>query len=85
MRVRLRLQEGRIEAASFQTYGCVPVIACGSYLTSWVIGKTPELALSLDASTLESLLGGLPPDKTFCAELAVAALRQALQNHRKGE
>jgi NifU-like protein involved in Fe-S cluster formation len=63
MVLSLRLQDGRIAAAKFQTYGCGPTIASGSMLTEMI------LILALD---------GVPPDKLHGPELAIAALRDAL-------
>jgi nitrogen fixation NifU-like protein len=74
----LSLRGERIETARFRTYGCVPVIAAASYLTEWVEGRTVEEAMRLTARELSERLGGLPPRRGFCAELAIEALRRAL-------
>jgi nitrogen fixation NifU-like protein len=76
--IQLRLEGDRITQARFQTFGCGPAIAACSVLTEWLTGKTVEEAKDMDGQRLVELLGGLPADKVFCAELAISALRDAL-------
>lgn len=78
MQLSLHVEDGKIEAASFKTYGCVPAIAAASCLTEWLQGLTVEEALSITPDQLVERLGGLPPRRTFCATMAIAALREAL-------
>ena len=75
----LRLDDNRITETSFQTFGCGPAIASCSFLTEWVKGKTVQEAGELTPEKLSELLGGLPPDKMFCAGLAVSGLKNALE------
>lgn len=77
-RIGVRVEAGQILQARFQTYGCVPAIACCSYLTEWVTGRSVEEAATMHAQQLETALGRLPADRRFCAELAVQALQAAL-------
>ncbi len=79
MVIALKIAEGHIAEAWFETYGCPAAIACGSWLTKWLEGKTPEQATALEAEDLSVVLGGLPLGKEHCAQLAVKALRQALK------
>jgi nitrogen fixation NifU-like protein len=78
----LRLEADRIADARFQTYGCPAAIACGSWLSEWVIGRTKEEALLLSASQVNEGLGGLPLGKEHCPPLAVGALRDAVFTKR---
>ena len=79
VRIQLALQGSVIADARFQTIGCAPAIACGSWLTEWVRGRTAHDALQITAHQIMHALGGLPADKQFCAELAIVALRRAIQ------
>jgi NifU-like protein involved in Fe-S cluster formation len=79
MGIALCLVDGRIAAASFESYGCPSAIACGSWLTRWVEGKTFEQALMISAEDLMRVLGGLPLGKEHAAHLAIKALRDALR------
>jgi nitrogen fixation NifU-like protein len=76
--VYLRIQEGRVVAAKFQTYDCGPTIACGSILTELILGKTIEECLELTAEDLIEAVDGVPPDKLHCPALAIRAVRNAL-------
>ena len=78
MRMQVRIAENCIQEARFLTYGCVPAIAAGSYLTSVVTGMQVSEALLLQSRWLITSLGGLPPSREFCADLAVGALHSAI-------
>ena len=78
MAIYLRLDQDVIRDARFETYGCPYAVACGSWVTQWVVGRTAAAARALEAADLELMLGGLPPGKEHCAGLAVGALRAAL-------
>ena len=75
----LRVERGRVAAASFKAAGCVPVIGCGSWLASWLsTGRTVAEALALTPLDIETALDGLPPASKHAAQLAVDVLRRAL-------
>lgn len=77
------VSSGRIEDARFETWGCVPAVACADYLAERVVGLSVEAAREVTPSEVERGLGGLPARRRFCAELAVTALRQALQQEEQ--
>lgn len=79
LRMQVILRGDVVQRARYQTYGCAPVIAAGSFLTEWVRGRTVEEALQFGPSELEAGLGGLPSSSRFCAALAVDALHRALK------
>ncbi len=81
--IHLKFAGERIETARFETYGCPVAIACGSWVTQWVAGRTPEQAGLLDADALRRILGGVPPGKEHCADLAVNALKDGLRQERQ--
>ncbi len=78
MRLFLRVTGGVVEAASFQAEGCVPSIACGSFLAEAVIGKRTGELENWTANTIEQAVGGLPSTKKHAAFLAADALADAL-------
>jgi nitrogen fixation NifU-like protein len=79
--IYLRTHGDRIEEATFETYGCPAAIACGSYVSQWSKSKTVEEADGLDGCEVAVALD-LPLGKEHCAQLAVNALRDALEQLR---
>jgi len=79
LRLSLRLNVGRIEAARFLAYGCAPTIACGSVLTEMIEGMPVQDALRLTRQEIARALGGLPARKQHAAALAIETLRAALE------
>lgn len=75
----LRITEGQVTAAKFQTYGCGPTIACGSMLTETIIGRSLEDCSRLTIEELIERLDGVPAEKMHSPALAIAALRDALK------
>jgi len=78
MDLYLRIKDGVVQEAKFQTFGCGPAIAAGSMLTEMITNRTIAECLELSQHRLIEALGGLPSDKTWCADLAIGALRNAL-------
>lgn len=79
MTVYLLVAADRVLSAYFQTYGCPSAVACGSFVCGWAEGKTQTEAKNLDANTLLNVLGGLPLGKEHAAQLAIRALRRAIE------
>ena len=75
----LKIVGNNVAEASFEAAGCGVTIAASSYLTEWIEGRDVAACLAIDGALLSRELGGLPGDKQYCAELAVAALRDALK------
>jgi NifU-like protein involved in Fe-S cluster formation len=75
----LQIDEHRIIAAKFQTYGCGPTIACGSMLTEMIIGQSLAECSMITTEMLMERLDGVPPEKLHSPALAIAALRDALR------
>ncbi|MGH9326661.1 MAG: iron-sulfur cluster assembly scaffold protein [Terriglobia bacterium] len=70
------LREGRLTEVSFKAAGCVPAIACGSWLAEWMQGKPLKALRELPAADIESALGGLPPASKHASVLAADALKR---------
>lgn len=85
MRIYLKIEDDRIKDASFKTFGCCAAIASSSVATDMVKGKTVSEALALKNADVADALGGLPPVKVHCSVLAQEAIRQAIENYKKGE
>jgi nitrogen fixation NifU-like protein len=83
MKLYLKVADGRIEDVRFQTYGCGAAIASSSMLTEMVKGKTLAEALEITNQDVADELGGLPPLKLHCSNLAADALHNAIEDYRK--
>jgi NifU-like protein involved in Fe-S cluster formation len=79
LKLYLRVNGDVVAEATFQAEGCVPSIACGSFLTEYVRGRSVAELRSVDAAALEAALGGLPTTKKHAAHLGADALREALE------
>jgi NifU-like protein involved in Fe-S cluster formation len=77
----LRIDDGRISRAAFQTEGCTASIATSSILTEMVEGLTLEEALDLTYDDVSAAVGGLPASKLHSAALAIDALRRAIASY----
>lgn len=78
LRLYLRVQEGRVEAARFLAYGCPPTLACGSVLTEMLQGCSLEEAKRISRQDLVEAIGGLPARKQHAAALAIETLKSAI-------
>jgi len=83
MKLYLKVTDGRIEDISFQTFGCGAAIASSSMLTEMVKGKTLDEAMQVTNKDVADELGGLPPLKLHCSNLAADALHDAIKNYRE--
>lgn len=72
-----------IEDVKFQTFGCGAAVATSSMVTEMVMGKTLDEAEKISNAAVAEALGGLPPVKMHCSNLAANALQEAIQDYRK--
>ena len=77
---RLQLQldaQGIVQDLAYYCPRCLPAVACGGYLYQRLVGRPSLPCVSLEELLTE--LGGLPPQRSFYAWMAVQALEQALK------
>jgi len=74
--------EGIIEDARFETFGCASAIASSSIATEMIKGKPVDEAIQLSNKAIAQALGGLPKHKIHCSILAVDALARAVADYR---
>ena len=72
-----------ISDISFETLGCGAAIATSSIITELAKGKTIKEALKISDQRVAQSLGGLPPAKMHCSNLAASALQKAIENYKK--
>lgn len=83
MRIYLKVEDGIIKDVSFKTFGCGAAIATSSIVTEMVKGKTINEALEISNQAVAEALGGLPPAKMHCSNLAADALHEAIKDYMK--
>jgi len=81
MKITLRIKDGRIADIKFKTFGCGAAIATSSMVTEMVKGLPLEEALKVSNKAVAEALGGLPPQKLHCSNLAADALHSAIQDY----
>lgn len=76
-------KEGKeiIEDIKFKTLGCAAAIATSSMITELAKGKTLTEAYNIDKSDVSDSLGGLPPVKMHCSNLASDGLKEAINDY----
>jgi nitrogen fixation protein NifU and related proteins len=82
VRIYLRVEGQRVQAARFKAFGCSATIAAASMTTELVTGATLPAARALDAAAIERALRGLPAEKRYCAAVAATALHRALDDYQ---
>lgn len=87
MRIYLKVEDNIITDVKFKTFGCGAAIATSSMVTEMVKGKTMEEALEISNQAVAEALGGLPPAKMHCSNLAADALHEAIKDYiaKKGQ
>jgi len=83
MKMMIKVEDNRIVDIKFQTFGCGAAIATSSIATEMVKGKTLEEALRLSKEAVAEALGGLPPVKMHCSNLAAEAIHKAVEDYRR--
>jgi nitrogen fixation NifU-like protein len=81
----LRVRDGRIEEARWQSDGCAASIAASSLLSELVRGKSIAEAESITREAVVEALGGLPLSKLHASVLAADALAMAIKDWRRRE
>jgi nitrogen fixation NifU-like protein len=83
MTVYIKVKKDIITHVKFKTFGCAAAIATSSMITEIAKGKTLDEALKITRQDVAENLGGLPPIKMHCSNLAADALHAAIKNYRE--
>lgn len=81
IKVGQKNDEDYIEDIKFKTLGCGAAIATSSMATELMKGKTIKEALELTNQAVAQALGGLPPVKMHCSNLAADAVHAAIEDY----
>ena len=83
MTIYIKVKDNRLVDIKFKTFGCGAAIATSSMTTDLAKGKTLEEAMKLSRADVADSLGGLPPVKMHCSNLAADALHAAIKDYYK--
>lgn len=78
----IRVRNEQIVSCKFLVRGCGAAIATCSIATEMATGKTICEAQQITDERILEALGGLPPQKVHCSNLAATALQEALVDYR---
>ncbi len=82
MSIYIKVEDDRISDIKFKTFGCGAAIATTSMTTELAKGRTLDEAMQITREKVAEELGGLPPVKMHCSNLAADALHEAVTNYR---
>lgn len=83
MTIYIKVKDNRLEDIKFKTFGCGAAIATSSMITELAKGKTLDEAMKITRGDVADNLGGLPPVKMHCSNLAADGLHAAIQDYLK--
>ena len=83
MSISIKVKDNRLSDVKFKTFGCGAAIATSSMTTELAKGKTLEEAMKITRADVAGSLGGLPPVKMHCSNLAADALHEAIKDFYK--
>ena len=81
MRIYLKIEDGIVSDAKFETFGCGSAIASSSMATELIKGKPLSEVLQLTNKAVTEALDGLPAHKLHCSVLAEEAIRAAVKDY----
>ena len=81
MKMYLKINEGIVTDAKFETFGCGSAIASSSMATELIIGKPISEVRDLTNKAVAEALDGLPAYKMHCSVLAEEAIKNALDDY----
>lgn len=78
--IYIKVHNKTLADVRFKTFGCGAAIAASSMLTVLAIGKSLEEGMKITNDDVANALGGLPPEKLLCSNIAADALHAAIND-----
>lgn len=82
MHIYIRITDGKVADAKFETFGCVAAIATSSMAIEMIKGKPVDEALDITNKAVAEALDGLPPEKMHCSILAEEGIKAAIEDYQ---
>jgi nitrogen fixation NifU-like protein len=82
MWIYIKVEDGKITDAKYETFGCVAAIATSSIAIDMIMNKPVEEALTLTNKAVAEALDGLPPEKLHCSMLAEEGIKAAIEDYQ---
>lgn len=82
MKIYLDVEGDIIKDIKFETLGCPAAIGTSSMITNLAKGKSLNEAYNISNQDVADALGGLPPVKMHCSNLAADALKKAIDDYK---
>lgn len=79
----IKIEDDHIADIKYKIYGCGAAVATSSIASEMAMGKSLDQALEITEQAITDALGGLPPEKLHCSNLASGAIRGAINEYRK--
>lgn len=79
--IYIKVRNNTLVDVRFKTFGCGAAIAASSMLTVLSMGKSIEDAMKITNDDVAEALGGLPPKKIDCSNIAADALHAAINDY----
>jgi nitrogen fixation NifU-like protein len=83
MWIYIKVDNGMIADAKYETFGCVAAIATSSMAIDMIKGKPVDEALLITNKAVAQALDGLPPEKMHCSLLAEEGIKAAIDDYQK--
>jgi len=83
--IKIEKKRGKeyIKDIKVETLGCGAAISTSSMATELIKGKPLDEAVKLTDKAVAEALGGLPPIKMHCSNLAADGIKAAIEDYRK--
>ncbi len=82
IKVWIKVDDDTLTDVKCQVFGCPAAVASCSMMTVLAKGKTIQQAMQLTDQQVAKALGGLPPQKMHCSNMAASVLHKAIDDYQ---
>ena len=80
IKIFIKVEKETIADAQFQTFGGVVAIACSSFATKLMIGKSLKQVRNITAASLLEVAGEIPENKMYVVQAVVSAIHASVDS-----